>query len=108
VVNPAIGKLIVPNPLLGVTARASADAASALLTVGSQVDEMFLFPAGLFSADLKRLDVGETDTISGLKGKALALGTLKISVNIIADPDEEFLFPRNEDSAEGTQTIQVV
>lgn len=108
VVNPAIGQLIVPNPLIGVTARAGADATSTLLPVGSPVAAMFLFPVGLFSTDLKRLDVGETDTVSGLKGQALALGTLKLGVSIIADADEEFLFPRNEDSAEGTPTIQVV
>jgi hypothetical protein len=108
VVNPNIGKLIVPSPLISGTARASADPTSATLAVGSQVNEMFLFPGGFFGADLKRLDVGETDTLSNLKGTALALGTLELRVNIIADPDEEFLFPRNEDSTEGSRTVQVI
>ena len=109
VVNPNVGKLIVPNPLIFGTARASADATAPALVAGTQVGAMFLFPGILGNGpDLKRLTVGETDTVSGLKGKALALGTLELRVNIIADPDEEFLFPRNEDSTEGSRSISVV
>jgi hypothetical protein len=109
VVNPAIGRLIVPSPLIAGPARAGAGPNAPVLPAGTPVAAMFLFPSFLGTGtDLRRLDVGDSDTISGLKGKALARGTLEVRVNIIADPDDAFLFPRNVDSTEGRRTIQVI
>jgi len=98
-------RLMVP-PITIATTRAISKAdgpGSTPLNPGTLVKEMFLFPVDhTFTA-------GDTDTISGLKGKAgVEAGKTIISLDILADPDLEFLFPRNENSATATQTVDVV
>lgn len=96
---PAILQLKVPaSP----PARASNDPAAPVLAVGSFVTGMFLFPAD------NKLTVGDSDTISALKGKALALGNANISFHVHADPDLDFLFPKGTAGANGTRNVVVV
>ena len=96
---PAILQLKVPaSP----PARASNDPAAATLAVGSFVTSMFLFPTD------NKLTVGDSDTISSLKGKALALGNANISFHIHAEPDLDFLFPKGTGGTNGTRNVVVV
>lgn len=102
VANSTIGKLIVPPATIGTAKSALGDTNN--LTPGAQVTEMFFFPLD----ERNRLGQGETDTISGLKGKAGILGTTNISLDILADPDINFLFPRNENSVTASRELKVV
>jgi hypothetical protein len=82
---PAILQLKVPaSP----PARASNDPADALLTVGRFVTSMFLFPTD------NSLTAGDSDTISSLKGKGLALGSANISAHIHGEVNQNTLFPK--------------
>src|SRR5438128_5646270 len=99
--NAAIGKLIVPPITIGI-AKSGPHLSDPVLTPGSLVPELFLAtPTG---TDPKKLDVADIDTITGLKGRALALGTLDVRLSIVADPDLDFLFPKNENSEEISKT----
>lgn len=104
VTNSAVAKLIVP-PATTAKARNGPSSSSDTLTPGTQVTEMFLFPVG----DKSQLAAGETDTISGLKGKSgVAAGNTQITLECRADPDLDFLFPKNENSAPFPRTVNVV
>jgi hypothetical protein len=82
-------------------ARASNDPSASLLTVGNFVAGMFLFPAN------DKLTVGDSDTISNLKGKGLALGNANINFHIHADPDLDFLFPKGNAGSTGFRNVVV-
>lgn len=69
-------------------ARASSDPTSATLAVGSFVSAMYLFPTD------NSLSVGDSDTISNLKGKGIALGAGSITCHVHADADLNDLFPK--------------
>lgn len=100
VANSSVAKLIVPAT---VTARSGASATSTLLVAGALVSQMFLFPAD------NSLTVGDSDTVAGLKGKAGgAVGTTQILFDIFADPDLDFLFPKNENSPITVTNVNVV
>lgn len=82
-------------------ARSSADPTAPTLAVGSFVSSMFLFPTD------GTLNVGDSDTIAGLKGKALALGNATISFHVHADPDLNWLFPKDVTNPNGTRALTV-
>ncbi|QSQ19919.1 hypothetical protein JY651_32165 [Pyxidicoccus parkwayensis] len=108
--NPSSGRLIVPSRTVA-TAYPTFDTQSqapgrAPIPVGTEVTEYFLFTGA--NSDGARLDVGETDSILNLPGRALALGLLEVRVNIFADPDFGFLFPSNQLSRDGRRSVQVV
>lgn len=103
VADSTIGKLIVPPATIGL-ARSTSSLTGPSLAAGTQVTEMFLFPVG----EQDRLSRGETETIAGLKGKAGTLGTTNIRLDILGDPDLDFLFPKNENSVTGSQQLKVV
>jgi hypothetical protein len=63
---------------------------------------MYLFPTD------NKLTVGDSDTISALKGKALALGNANINCHIHADPDLDYLFPKGQVGTDGTRNVVVV
>ena len=65
------------------------------------VSEMWLFPTD------DTLDVGGSHTITGLKGRALALGSVTLSCHVHCDPDLNYLFPGDEQNANGTRVFQV-
>jgi hypothetical protein len=83
-------------------ARSSADATAPTLAVGSFVSGMFLFPTD------NALDVGDTDTIAGLKGKGLALGAGTIYCHVHADPDLNYLLPPGLTNLNGQRALSVV
>jgi hypothetical protein len=83
-------------------ARATNSPTAPVLAVGSLNSGMFLFPAD------NSLTVGDSDTISGLKGKAIALGNANILCHIHADPDLDFLFPKATGGTNGTRNVVVV
>lgn len=94
-----VGQLKVPaSP----PARATNDPTAPVLAVGSFHSGMFLFPTD------NTLDVNDTDTISGLKGKGLALGAGTINCHVHADPDLDYLFPNGEVGINGTRAFNVV
>jgi hypothetical protein len=94
-----VGQLKVPaSP----PARAINDPTAPVLAVGSFQSAMFLFPTD------NSLDVNDTDTISGLKGKGLGLGAGTISAHLHVDPDLDFLFPKGEVGINGTRVFNVV
>ena len=103
VANPSVAKLIVP-PVATATTRSGPTTAFPTLSPGTQVSEMFLFPiSDTLGAG------GDSDTISGLKGKSGgAVGTTSIRFDIHADPDLSFLFPTNEISAQASRTLNIV
>ena len=107
VANSSVAKLVVPPTTVAITraipAVPVAGTTDITLTPGTQVKEMFLFPL----AD-RTLTTGDTDTISGLKGRAGALGNTEINFDILADPDLEFLFPKNENSFTTSRPLSVV
>jgi hypothetical protein len=96
---PAILKLKVPpSP----PARATNDPTAPTLAPGTFVTGMFLFPTD------NKLTIGDSDTISGLKGKALALGNASISMHVHADPDLDNLFPKSTGGVSGTRNVVVI
>lgn len=97
--NSAILELKVPaNP----PARASSSPTAAVLTVGDFVSGMFLFPTD------NSLTAGDSDTISGLKGRARALGNASIRCHIHGDPNLDFLFPKGTVGVDGSRNVVVV
>lgn len=97
--NNAILELKVPaNP----PARASSSPTAAVLTVGDFVSGMFLFPTD------NSLTAGDSDTISGLKGRARALGNASIRCHIHGDPNLDFLFPKGTVGVDGSRNVVVV
>jgi hypothetical protein len=107
VANSAIGKLIVPPTTIGTAQSAS----GAVLSAGSQVTEMLLTPPNVLNEKgLPAFDLpaGDSDTISGLKGKAGILGATNIRLDILAHPDLKFLFPNNENSVTASRELKVV
>jgi hypothetical protein len=99
VADSTIGKLIVPPTTIGTAKSLGGND----LTPGAQVTEMFFFPLD----ERNRLGQGEADTISGLRGKAGVLGTTNIRLEILADPDINFLFPRNGNSVTASRELKV-
>lgn len=99
--NPAVAKLIVP-PVATATARSGPSPLAHTLSPGLEVYEMHLFPAD------HSLNVGDSDTIAGLKGIAKGLGATNINFHISADPDMDYIFPKYEDSARVTRAVNVV
>jgi len=118
VLNPAVAKLVVPssNPdANGVTYKSGPGGFFSFnLAPNAEVGEMFLFPpaSGIFAPDKAGdLDIGDIDTIAGLKGKAgsaPAGGSTSITCAVLAEADLDFLFPKNEDSASATRALTVV
>jgi len=98
--DPAKVKLKVP-PVATATARSGYSSSDAVLAPDTLVADMYLFPTE------DTLDVDDIDTISGLKGKALALGNPNISFRIYADVDMDYLFPKNQNSGGSTRTVPI-
>jgi hypothetical protein len=96
-------QLIVPPTTLAI-ARSGPALTGRPLDPGSVVDEMYLVPAD--SAGLV-LSPGEPFTLVGLRGKAIATGGAAVAVNILGDPDLDFLFAKNTNSVQGGALIQV-
>lgn len=82
-------------------ARASNDPSAAPLLGGTFVTEMYLFP------DNDTLAVGDSDTISGLRGKALALGQATISFDVHAEADLNYVFPTTTTDPDSTRLVSV-
>ncbi|MGH9835195.1 MAG: hypothetical protein ACREBD_29270 [Blastocatellia bacterium] len=111
VVNPAKAKLIVPNQgaVGGWTPRSGPLETAPELTQGTEVSEMYLFPYNLLDApDTKTLNVGESDTITNLEGKAINLGATDIQFDILAEVDLDYLIPKNENSSMTSRQLRVV
>jgi hypothetical protein len=71
----------------------------------NEVNSYFLRPP---EGDFKVLDVGETDTIEGLRGIAKELGNFTIKFNIHADPDMDWLFPKDENSGIAARSTRIM
>lgn len=97
-VSPStVAELKVPGSAL-YRVRASADPTAPTLPVNSFVSEFFLT-----HLQEGALDVGDTDTISPLKGKATqVLGNFTIHCDIHGDVDLDYLFPKGEVSRRGS------
>jgi hypothetical protein len=100
--NEAIAKLIVPAA--PIVARSSPYSSAPVLTPGSQVNRMYLFPPD------NSLMIGDTDTISlrGRTGGAAAGGMTNIRFKIYAAVDMDWLFPKDQDSPTVTRKLQVI
>lgn len=83
-------------------ARAVNDPTAPTLAVGAFVSGMFLFPTD------NTLTVNDSDTIAGLKGKALALGNTNINCHIHGEVDPDFIFPKGTAGVSGTRNVVVV
>lgn len=102
--NEAVGKLTVPAA--PTVARSGCSTTSPVLAAGTQVREMYLYPAG----DDYYLSVGESDSIvlQGKAGAAPAGGNTNIQFKIYADVDMDWLFPPKQDSETKTRVLGVV
>ena len=74
----------------------------------AEVDEMYLFPpaSGTSIERAGDLDVGDSDTIS-VTGKGGSVGNANIVCSIIADPDLDYLFPKNRESSSTTKSVVI-
>jgi hypothetical protein len=81
---------------------------------------MFLFPPASPTGTTLPIDragdlnVGDSDTISGIRGKAGDGGSVEgpvfgtITCRVIAAPDLDFLFPKDEDTATASRVFAVI
>jgi|SoiMetStandDraft_2_1073263.scaffolds.fasta_scaffold02960_5 hypothetical protein len=94
----SVAQLVVPpSP----PARSSVNPAGPLLAPGGFVSSMFLFPID------NTLDVGDSDTLSGLKVKAVInLGDATISCHVHGEVDLDDIFPQ-DNSRNGTRMFTV-
>lgn len=104
--NYAVGKLIVPpHPMRAYSKWLET---SIERTPGDEIsDDMYLFPPN----EKNYLRPGETDTISGLEGRAgdaPAGGTTDIRFKIRAEVDMDYLFPKHEDSPTIDRVLTVI
>lgn len=100
VASSSVAKLIVPSNL---PARGSAIPTHPTLTPGDLVTEMYLFPID------NLLTAGDSDTITGLKGKAGgAVGTTQLRFRVAADVDLDYIFPKRVLGTQATKTVSVV
>jgi hypothetical protein len=106
VLDPAIAKLAKPTSTQGIARAGAAPSSAQISDLAFPVAEYFLHPPT--NADAKTLAPGETDTISGLPAKALAVGTARVNVNLFADPDLQWLFPVGEDTPAIQKTLTVL
>ncbi|MGY1670802.1 hypothetical protein [Geodermatophilus sp. SYSU D00710] len=99
--NPNVIKIRVPS------SGTSLDGSGNPISAGSEVGFFEFNPA---SPDISILQIGETDefTFTGRAGSGPAGGSTTIVAKILADPDINALFPRNEDSSLATRTVTVV
>lgn len=93
-----------PPPLDKLRAPRKVDSVKRLRRVPCTVAEYFLHPPT--GSDPKTLAPGETDTVI-VPAKALAAGTTTVARQVFADPDLDWLFPKVEDSALGTNNLTV-
>jgi hypothetical protein len=98
--NPGVVQLEVPP--VTIAKATSAHNGNVALTPGTFVPEMVLSPSD------NSLSAGDTDTLSGLRGKAVSLGQANVKFHILADPDLNDIFAKNEESKEISGTVQVV
>jgi hypothetical protein len=101
VANSNVIKIRVPST------GTSLDGSGNPIAVGTEVGFFEFNPA---SPDISSLQIGETDelTFAGKAGAGQAGGSTTISAKILADPDINALFPRNEDSTTATRSVTVV
>jgi hypothetical protein len=112
VVDPAKAKLIVSTQgaVGGWVSRSGPLETDPELAAYAEVSEMYLFPYDLLSnsgADTKTLNVGESDTLTNLKGKAVSLGGTDVKCNIFADVDLDYLVPKNKNSPLTSRALTV-
>jgi hypothetical protein len=94
----SVAKLKVPT---SPPARANADETSPTLAPGTLVDEYFLYPVN------SSLEVGDTDTISGLKAKALTIGDVTITDHVHCEASQKHLFPTDKTNTPGEREATV-
>lgn len=105
IANSTVAKLIVP-PSGTAIARSGFLTTDDELPPGTLVSEMYLFPT---SANNDTFDVDDHNTIPDLKGMAgNGVGNTEIQCNVIAEPDLDFLFPKQENSSMNSKVISVV
>lgn len=103
--SPAVARLSKPSPAQGVARSGPKPGDAAILDLAFPVAEYYLHPPA--GTDPKVLTPGETDTIFGLPAKALAAGSTSVYVNVLADLDLQWLFPKMEDSPTVSKTLTV-
>ena len=82
-------------------ARATTNPNDPVLAVGIQVAEMFLFPLDPV------LEIGDTDTVSGLEIHALSVGDFEITCHIHGDMLVEDLIPNGENNRTARRTVTI-
>jgi hypothetical protein len=108
-------KLLAPNSttvLNTVRAFNNPQGTGAPFALNQPVDEMYVFSTSAFILDRpNELSPGDIDTITGLKGKAGSApggGTTNIQARVLADPDLDYLFPKDQDTATATKVLNIV
>ena len=99
VASGSVAKLQVPTTPI---ARSGSRTSDPQLTVGNYVTEMYLFPSD------NVLEVGDSDTVAGLRGKAYAVGQATITFEVYADIDLGFVFPRTTSDPDSIRLVNVV
>jgi hypothetical protein len=101
VVNASVARIRVPSTGTAI------DAQGQPIAPNSEVGFFTFNPSG---EDPSYLQIGETDSLSltGRAGPSPAGGSTSIRARIQADPDINALFPRNENSTQGSRNVSVV
>jgi hypothetical protein len=97
----SVARLVVPDPAYAV-ARDGNHSSDTQLVKNALVTDMYLFRTD------NVLEVGDTDILPGLVGKALGLGTATITFEVYADIDQGFLFPTTTTDPDATRVFSVV
>jgi len=97
--DASVAKLTVP------TGGTATDLAGTPLTAGTKVGAMIFAPSGAAAS----LGVGDSDSVSfdGTAGNSSVGGTTTIQARIIADVDQDKLFPKGEDTPQVSKTLVV-
>lgn len=102
--DETVFKLLVPDEPY--VARSGLSKTSPKLTPGTQVNEMYIFPRAVDNY----LSVGDTDsvTISCKAGSGSVGGACFLYAKVYASVDDDWLFPKDQDSITGVRYIEVV
>jgi hypothetical protein len=102
--DETVAKLYVPDEPY--VTRSGLSKSSPKLTPGSQVNEMYIFPRAVDNYQ----GIGDTDslTISCKAGPGSTGGACFIFTKVYASVDEDWLFPKDQDSITGGRYIEVV
>ncbi|HEY9657185.1 MAG TPA: hypothetical protein V6C65_01885 [Allocoleopsis sp.] len=120
VIDPAVAKLVVPatNPdAMGIRYKGPGLIFGTLvdLAPNARVSEMYIYPPASMNSPFYidragDLNIGDSDTLTltGEAGSAVNGGNTQIMCQILADPDLDFIFPKNENTPSTSKSLVII